>query len=87
MSESGKQRTVTGRVVSDKMNKTITVRIERIERHPVYGKFVRHTAKLPVHDETNQCKIGDLVAIMQCRPLSKNKAWILSEVLERAIAE
>ncbi len=77
-------RIVSGRVVSDKMNKSITVMIERKVRHPIYGKYVRKRTKLHVHDENNECKEGDLVAIMECRPISKTKAWRLVEILERA---
>lgn len=86
MSEQTQQneRTVTGRVVSDKMNKTITVLIERRVKHPVYGKFVRKSTKLHAHDENNECKEGDLVTIAECRPISKSKAWRLVEVVEKA---
>lgn len=80
-------RTLTGRVVSDKMNKTITVLVERKVPHPVYGKYVRRSTKIHAHDETNECKQGDLVTIAQCRPLAKTKAWRLVEIVERAIAE
>ena len=64
-------RTLQGRVVSDKMDKSITVAIERKVKHPIYGKFIKRTTKLHAHDETNQCGIGDLVTIRECRPLSK----------------
>ena len=86
MSEQTQQneRTVTGRVVSDKMNKTITVLVERRVKHPVYGKFVRKSTKLHAHDENNECKEGDLVTIAECRPISKSKAWRLVEVVEKA---
>jgi small subunit ribosomal protein S17 len=86
MSEQKQQneRTVTGRVVSDKMNKTITVLVERRVKHPVYGKFVRKSTKLHAHDENNECKEGDLVTIAECRPISKSKAWRLVEVVEKA---
>ena len=77
-------RTLTGKVVSDKMDKTITVAIERLVKHPVYGKYVRRTTKLHVHDEHDECRIGDLVTIKQCRPLSKTKAWTLVAVVGRA---
>ncbi|MEK7322611.1 MAG: 30S ribosomal protein S17 [Pseudomonadota bacterium] len=80
-------RTLTGRVVSDKMNKTITVLIERKVPHPVYGKYVRRSTKIHAHDENNECKAGDLVIITQCRPLAKTKAWRLVNVVERAIVE
>jgi small subunit ribosomal protein S17 len=78
------ERTLSGRVISDKMDKTITVVIERLVKHPVYGKYVRRTTKLHAHDEHNECRTGDLVTIRQCRPLSKTKAWTLVAVLERA---
>ena len=86
MSEQKKQneRSVTGRVISDKMNKTITVLVERRVKHPVYGKFVRKSSKLHAHDEKNECKEGDLVTIAECRPISKSKAWRLIEVVEKA---
>jgi len=86
MSEQKQQneRTVTGRVISDKMNKTITVLVERRVKHPVYGKFVRKSTKLHAHDENNECKEGDVVTIAECRPISKSKAWRLVEVVEKA---
>ena len=77
-------RTLTGRVSSDKMDKTITVVIERVVRHPVYGKYLRRSTKLHAHDEHNECRTGDLVMIEPCRPLAKTKAWRLVRVLERA---
>jgi small subunit ribosomal protein S17 len=77
-------RTLTGQVVSNKMNKTITVAIERVVRHPTYGKYVRRTTKLLAHDETNQARAGDTVTISPCRPLSRRKSWRLVAVLERA---
>lgn len=76
------QRTLTGRVVSDRMDKTAVVLTERYERHPVYGKYVRRSTKLHVHDEDNQCRLGDKVRIRACRPLSKTKSWTLVEVVE-----
>jgi small subunit ribosomal protein S17 len=85
MSEETKvQRSVTGRVVSDKMDKTVTVLIERMVRHPVYGKYIRRSTKLHVHDEDNSCRLGDTVRISETRPLSKTKSWTLVEVVERA---
>ena len=88
MTEQNKPaRTVTGRVISDKMNKTITVLVERKVPHPVYGKYVRRSTKLHAHDEQNECKQGDKVLIEECRPLAKTKAWRLVKVVERAIAE
>lgn len=85
MSEEVKtQRTVVGRVVSDKMDKTVSVAIERLIRHPVYGKFIRRTTKVMAHDATNECKSGDRVAISECKPMSKNKAWQVVNIVERA---
>ncbi len=77
-------RSLSGRVISDKMNKTITVQVDRRIRHPLYGKIVTRHTKLHAHDESNECKEGDLVQIEECRPLSKSKAWRLVKVLERA---
>ena len=73
-----------GKVVSDKMHKTITILVERKVKHPIYGKFVRKTTKFSVHDENNDCGVGDTVKIMETRPISKNKRWRLVEVLEKA---
>lgn len=73
-----------GVVTSDKMEKTITVAVERREKHPIYGKFVKKTTKFSAHDEKNDCGIGDTVRIMETRPLSKNKRWRLVEIIERA---
>lgn len=85
MSEEAKNtRTVMGRVVSDKMDKTITVYVERMVSHPIYGKYVKRSTKLHAHDENNECKMGDTVSIEECRPLSKSKSWRLVKVLERA---
>ncbi|HOW62576.1 MAG TPA: 30S ribosomal protein S17 [Candidatus Contendobacter sp.] len=78
------ERALSGRVTSNKMDKTITVAIERLVKHPVYGKYVRRTTKLHAHDENNECRIGDLVTIKQCRPLSKTKTWTLVAVVNRA---
>ena len=77
-------RSATGRVISSKMNKTITVQVDRRIRHPLYGKIITRHTKLHAHDEGNECKQGDLVQIEECRPLSKTKAWRLVKVLERA---
>ncbi len=79
-------RSLEGRVVSNKMNKTITVLVERRVRHPLYGKIVTRRTKLHAHDEANECKEGDLVQIEECRPLSRSKSWRLVKVLERARA-
>jgi small subunit ribosomal protein S17 len=82
--ENKPSRAMTGRVASDKMEKTITVVIERLVRHPVYGKYIRRTTKLHAHDEHNECREGDLVMIEQCRPMAKTKSWRLVKVLDRA---
>lgn len=85
MSEEQKtERTVVGRVVSDKMDKTVSVAIERLIRHPVYGKFIRRTTKVMAHDAANECRQGDRVAISECRPVSKNKSWQVVNIVERA---
>jgi small subunit ribosomal protein S17 len=84
MSEQSTQRTLTGKVVSDKMEKSITVLIERRVQHPVYGKMIRRSTKLHAHDENNTAKIGDIVTIKESRPISKTKAWTLVEVVEAA---
>ena len=78
---------IAGRVISDKMDKTISVAVERRVKHPVYGKYLRRTTKLVAHDEDNACRIGDKVAVSQCRPISKRKSWRLVEILERAEAQ
>lgn len=83
MSDS-KIRVVVGTVVSNKMDKSVVVAIERKVKHPIYGKFIKRTTKLHAHDETNQCNEGDLVSIKECRPISKTKSWTLVEVLEQA---
>jgi len=82
--ESKGQRTIVGRVVSDKMDKTVSVAIERLIKHPMYGKYIRRTSKVMAHDEKNECKAGDRVTISECRPVSKNKAWQVVSVVERA---
>ena len=78
------KRTQQGRVVSDKMEKSIVVAIERFVKHPIYGKFIKRTTKVHVHDENNECRLGDKVEIAECRPLSKTKSWTLVKVLENA---
>ena len=78
------QRTLTGVVSSNKMDKSITVMIERKVKHPLYGKFIKRSTKLTVHDESNECSTGDVVVIEQCRPMSKNKSWRLVQVVEKA---
>ncbi|HPE78519.1 MAG: 30S ribosomal protein S17 [Chromatiaceae bacterium] len=82
--QAADNRTLQGRVVSDKMDKSITVVIERRVKHPIYGKFVRRSTKVHAHDENNECQIGDLVVVEQCRPLSKTKKWRFIKLIERA---
>lgn len=77
-------RTISGKVVSNKMEKSIVVLVERREKHPIYGKYVRRSSKIHAHDENNQCRIGDVVTIQETRPVSKTKAWKLVDVVERA---
>lgn len=76
-------RSIIGQVVSDKMNKTIVVQVERKVKHPVYGKYVKRTSKMYVHDEENSSRVGDVVRIQQTRPLSKTKRWKLVEIVKR----
>ncbi|EDY85382.1 ribosomal protein S17 [gamma proteobacterium HTCC5015] len=78
------QRTLTGTVVSDKMDKSITVLVERFVRHPIYGKYIKRSTKIAVHDEANECGRGDTVVIEQCRPISKRKSWRLVSIQEKA---
>ena len=82
--ERNLRKTRTGKVVSDKMDKTIVVAIEDHVKHPLYGKIVKRTYKLKAHDEKNECNIGDTVKVMETRPLSKDKRWRLVEIVERA---
>lgn len=83
--QAGKaERTVTGRVVSDKMEKSAIVMVERRVRHPLYGKYIRRSTKLHIHDENNDCREGDVVRIKECRPISRTKSWKLVEVVEKA---
>ncbi|WP_025733385.1 30S ribosomal protein S17 [Carnimonas nigrificans] len=84
MSQESQARTLTGKVVSDKMDKSIVVMVERSERHPIYGKYVKRSTKLHAHDETNQARTGDRVSIREGKPISKNKSWSLVEVIEQA---
>ncbi|MCU7798567.1 MAG: 30S ribosomal protein S17 [gamma proteobacterium symbiont of Lucinoma myriamae] len=84
MSEDKKQRTVNGIVLSDKVDKTATVMIERKVKHPLYGKYIKRSTKLHVHDENNECGVGDTVSIAECRPMSKTKSWSLVEVINKA---
>ena len=84
MTEEKTKRTVTGRVTSNKMDKTITVMVERKVKHPVYGKYIKRSTKLHAHDASNECNEGDLVTVVACRPLSKSKKWMLENIVERA---
>ena len=79
------QRTLSGVVTSDAMDKSITIMIERKIKHPVYGKYIKRSTKLHVHDEKNECTKGDTVVIEQCRPISKTKSWRLVKVVEKAV--
>jgi small subunit ribosomal protein S17 len=81
--QAAENRTLQGRVVSDKMDKTITVLVERRVKHPLYGKFVRRSTKVHAHDENNECQIGDVVVVEQCRPLSKTKTCKFTKLVER----
>ncbi len=86
MSEQEKQaRTVTGIVQSNKMDKSIVLLVERRIKHPLYGKYIRRSSKIQAHDPENSCQIGDKVVIKECRPISKNKSWVLVKVVEKAI--
>ena len=85
MEERNLRKTRIGRVVSDKMDKTIVVAVEDKVKHPLYGKIVNRTYKLKAHDENNECGIGDVVEIRECRPLSKTKSWTLVRVVEKAV--
>jgi small subunit ribosomal protein S17 len=86
MSDSKLVRTLTGKVVSDKMNKSIVVLIERRVKHPVYGKYISKSSKLKAHDENNDCREGDVVTIAESRPISKSKSWTLVKIEERAVS-
>jgi small subunit ribosomal protein S17 len=79
-----RSRALVGEVVSDRMQKTITVLIERTVKHSLYKKYIKRSTRLQAHDEDNECRIGDLVSIEPCRPLSKNKSWRLDRIIERA---
>jgi len=81
------KRKLVGRVVSSKMQKSVTVSVERLVRHPAYGKFIRRTTTIMAHDEEGTCREGDTVAIVECRPISKRKAWRVVEIVERAPVE
>ena len=84
MSEAKNVRTLQGKVVSDKMDKTVTVLVERKVKHPLYGKIIRLSTKIHAHDENNQYSIGDVVVIEESRPLSKTKSWVVKELVEKA---
>ena len=84
MSERNMRKTNVGRVVSDKMDKTVVVAIEDSVRHPLYKKIIKRTVKLKAHDENNECRVGDRVRLMETRPLSKDKRWRVTEIIEKA---
>ena len=84
MEKRGRRKSKVGSVVSSKMNKSIVVSVERLIKHPLYGKYFRKTSKFMAHDEENQCQVGDTVKIVETRPLSKLKRWRLVEVIEKA---
>ncbi len=85
MSDAAKKnRRLTGRVVSNAMDKTVTLVVERRVKHPLYGKFIRRSTKVHAHDEANECNPGDVVTVEQCRPLSKTKSWRVLDILEKA---
>ena len=86
MSETTSKRTLIGRVVSDKMNKTVTVLVERRVKHPMYDKIIVRSSKYHAQNDDNAAKSGDLVEIQECRPISKTKAWVVTKLLEKAIA-
>lgn len=84
MSEARTRRSLTGKVVSDKMDKTVTVLVERRVKHPIYGKIISRSKKIHAHDENNEFKMGDVVVISESRPLSKTKSWVVISLVERA---
>jgi len=84
MSEAANKRQLTGRVVSDKMQKTVTVLVERRVKHPLYGKFMTRSSRFHAHDEARECKEGDLVLIEECRPIAKTKSWRVIQLVEKA---
>ena len=84
MSERGRRKTVTGVVVSDKMDKSRVVRVDRLTAHPLYGKRIKRSSKHHMHDETNESRVGDVVEMMETRPVSKTKRWRLVRVVEKA---
>jgi len=81
---SGQKKTLVGRVVSDKMDKTVVVRVDRLHRHRLYKKVIRESKKYKAHDEENACGMGDIVRIAESRPISRDKRWIVQEILEKA---
>ncbi len=83
MTEKAKRNELTGMITSDKMDKTVVVTVERLEKHPVFQKYVRRRSRFKAHDEKNECKVGDKVLIRECRPLSKDKCWRVVSILER----
>ncbi|MCB1662773.1 MAG: 30S ribosomal protein S17 [Pseudomonadales bacterium] len=85
MAEQTNARTVTGKVVSNKMDKSIVVLVENRIKHPIYGKYVKRSTKLRAHDENNECNSGDIVTIKESRPISKTKSWMLERIEERAV--
>ena len=85
MKDRGLRKTQTGVVISDKMDKTVVVQVDRLVRHPVYKKYVRRRAKFKAHDENNTCQKGDRVVIRETRPLSKTKRWQVSQIVEKAV--
>ncbi|MGE5606019.1 MAG: 30S ribosomal protein S17 [Bacteroidota bacterium] len=84
MSDRALRKTRIGMVVSDKMEKTVVVAVQRLVRHPLYGRIVKLTSKIKAHDETNECKVGDKVKVMETRPLSKDKRWRVVNIIEKA---
>jgi small subunit ribosomal protein S17 len=85
MKKRGLRKTQTGIVISDKMDKTVVVRVDRLVRHPTYKKYVRRRAKYTAHDENNACQLGDRVVLRETRPLSKTKRWRVSQIVEKAV--
>jgi len=85
MSEAKAARTLTGKVVGDKMDKTVTVLVERKVMHALYGKIIRRTQKFHAHDEKNECHVGDTVLIQECRPLSRTKSWRVTQLVQKAL--
>jgi small subunit ribosomal protein S17 len=78
------RKVLVGRVISDKMDKTVVVRVERLTRHPLYGKVIRHHKRYKVHDEENACRVGDLVRMIESQPISKEKRWVVTDIVKRA---